>query len=295
MPEGDTIFRVAETLGRALVGEALTEVRLAFGRGEPAREGPATRALVGATPIACRSLGKHLALELDSGHALHLHLGMTGKVTLAPRPADGARGSRASVWLANERVLALVHRPARVELRLPGAPPDARLARLGVDLLDPSADLEAVVARARRLGPLPVGELVLRQDVAAGIGNVVKSESLFLARVSPFELADALDDATLRSLYEVARTILASNVEAAPTSGGGLGGYRWARRTTRLARPGEPAGRLWVYERSGEPCFVCGAPIVMRRQGDAARSTYFCPSCQVCQARGPSSGSLARR
>lgn len=294
MPEGDTIFRVAESLRDALVGRALTDVRLAFGKGEPAREGPATRALVGATPLACRSLGKHLLLELDSGHALHLHLGMWGKVSVVERAralAGAARG--ASVWLGNERVLALVERPARVELRLPGAPADARLARLGADLLDGSVELSGVVARARRLGPLPLGELVLRQDVAAGIGNVLKSEALFLSRVSPFSPADALDDEQLLGLYETARALLARNVERSPPEPTrARAPYRWPLRTTRLSAPGEASSRLWVYGRSGEPCLVCGARIAMQRQGPQARSTYFCPACQ---AELPSSAPLARR
>ena len=90
-----------------------------------------------------------------------------------------------------------------------------------------------------------------------------KSEVLFLERVDPFCRVEELDDATLDRLLARARTLLRRNVGAGP-------------RRTRFAE----GPRLWVYERSGQPCLVCGETVRMRRVGADGRSTYFCAGCQ---------------
>src|SRR5690606_34319927 len=101
-------------------------------------------------------------------------------------------------------------------------------------------------------------------SIVAGIGNVYKSEVLFLERVSPFTTVSALDDETLRRLIQTAREQLRRNV------GGGQ------RRTT----PEHRREALWAYDRAGKPCLRCGTPIRRVLQGPHARPTYWCPACQ---------------
>jgi endonuclease VIII len=103
------------------------------------------------------------------------------------------------------------------------------------------------------------------QRALAGIGNVYKSETLFLCGVDPFAPVKALDDATLDRLVATAVRQMKRNL--APEAG--------ARRTR------EGPQRVWVYRREGEPCLRCGTPVRMRRQGEGARSTYWCPRCQA--------------
>jgi endonuclease-8 len=103
------------------------------------------------------------------------------------------------------------------------------------------------------------------QTALAGLGNVYKSEVLFLCGVSPFARVRDLDDATLDRLVEEAGGLLRRNLGPGP------------RRTTSALAP----GRLWVYRRSGQPCRKCGAAIERAVQGEQARSTYFCPACQA--------------
>src|SRR6185295_1051578 len=78
------------------------------------------------------------------------------------------------------------------------------IARLGPDLLGEAPDLEAIVARARQPehAARPIGELLLDQSVAAGLGNVYKCELLFLHGLDPWTRVDAVSDETLRALYD---------------------------------------------------------------------------------------------
>jgi len=99
----------------------------------------------------------------------------------------------------------------------------------------------------------------------AGVGNVFKSEILFLERVNPFVRIGDLSDEALDRLIAQARRLLLLN-------------RRPGFRQTRAAL--DPKARIWVYRRSGRPCYECGTPIRLRRQGEDARSTYFCPRCQ---------------
>ena len=131
---------------------------------------------------------------------------------------------------------------------------------------------------ARRLRALPDAELadaLLNQRVMAGVGNVFKSEVLFVARLDPFRTVASLSDEQVRRLISVARTLLTENViDASRVGAATWGGYR---RTTRRA---DPDARLWVYGRGGKPCRRCGTAIQYRKQGPDARGTYWCPKCQ---------------
>jgi endonuclease-8 len=137
--------------------------------------------------------------------------------------------------------------------------------QLGPDVLGAEFDVAEAMARLRAHELRPIGEVLLDQRALSGIGNVFKSEVLFLCGINPFTPISELDDQTLERVITTARR------EMHRSAAGG-------RRFTRRAIDGP---RLWVYKRSSQPCLRCGAPIVMRHQGAPARSTYFCPECQA--------------
>jgi endonuclease VIII len=139
------------------------------------------------------------------------------------------------------------------------------LAALGPDVLAAELDVPEILRRLRAQPEREIGSAVMDQEILAGIGNIYKSESLFLAELSPFLRVNELDDAALTRLVETARRLMRRNLGS-------------VRRTTPAGRI---AARYWVYERSGEPCFRCGERVAMRRQEPLARSTYYCPGCQV--------------
>jgi endonuclease-8 len=221
--------------------------------------------LAGERIEAVEARGKHLLIRFSGGRALRTHLRMSGSWHLY-RPGEPwrrpRRGARA-VITTDEAVAVCFHAPEVEVLDGGAAARGGRAALLGPDLLDPEVDLSEVVERWRTRPDQPVGVTVMRQTLAAGIGNVYKSEVLFLSGVDPFTPTGSLDEETLREIAEIARREMLRNLSGGP------------RRT----RPG-PGSPLWVYGRSGRPCLRCGTTVRMRRQGPDGRSTYFCPTCQ---------------
>lgn len=261
MPEGDTIFRAAATLRRALLGATVTRVG-----GSVAAVSRATPGLEGLRIDEVRAAGKHLLVRFDDGRTLRTHMRMTGSWHLY-RPGEAwqkpERGARV-VLETPERVAVCFHAP-EIELLAAGTEGRSAVARLGPDLLAADTDPADVAARWAARPELPIGVAVMRQHLAAGIGNVYKSETLFLCGVDPFRRVGELRADALVEIARTARRLMQANLD----HGG--------PRTTR-SRGG---GRLWVYGRSGRRCYRCGTVIRMRRQGTDGRSTYFCPGCQA--------------
>jgi len=257
VPEGDTIHRAADTLRRAIGGQRVR----GFSSTLPAL---AHVELTGATVEAVEARGKHLLVRFDDGRTLHTHMRMTGSWHIY-RPGERWRvgAHRARAVIETEPWVAVCFDAPLCELVRAGVTP-ALVAQLGPDLLDPGADLDEAVRRMRARADLPLGVAVMRQRLVSGIGNVYKSETLFIRRADPFAPVAVHDDAALRAILEEAQRLLRLNLT------------RSARRTRHRLR-GE---RVWVYGRSGKPCLRCGATVRMRRQGDEARSTYYCPRCQ---------------
>ncbi|HEX7127316.1 MAG TPA: DNA-formamidopyrimidine glycosylase family protein [Thermodesulfobacteriota bacterium] len=266
MPEGDTIFRTAEVLRAALAGKTVAAVRSPL----PHLAGAG---LAGRRVTAVEPRGKHLLVRFDDGRVLHSHMRMTGSWHVY-RPGEPWRkpAARARVVLetaggadAEPLVAVCFDAPVVELLSAAGARRHRALASLGEDLLADDFDPEAARRALRHLGELPVGEAVMVQQAIAGVGNIYKSETLFLCRVDPFAPVGSLSDEDLDRIIAKARSLLVANRRGYP------------RRTVPRGRG---PGRLWVYGRSGEPCAICGTAIRMRRQGAAGRSTYWCPACQ---------------
>jgi endonuclease-8 len=134
-------------------------------------------------------------------------------------------------------------------------------------------DAGEVVRRVRARGGDAIADVLLNQRVVAGIGNVFKSEILFLAGIDPFTPVAQLTDGDLERIVGISRDQLAANVMTrTQTLSRAVG-----RRTTRSLDPGV---KLWVYSRGGKPCRRCGALIQARKTGPDARLTYWCPRCQ---------------
>jgi endonuclease-8 len=121
---------------------------------------------------------------------------------------------------------------------------------------------------------MAIADAILNQRVIAGLGNVYKSEILFLCGANPFTPVRDLTEAQLGAIITTARRVLAANVLEGVAPMTTYAGYR---RTTGRADPKE---RLWVYGRARLPCRRCGTPIDVRKQGVDARLTYWCPTCQ---------------
>ena len=273
MPEGDTIFRAARTLHRALAGKVVTRfesVLVHLARVDD------DQPIAGRTVESVTSVGKHQLMRFSGDLVLRTHMRMNGSWHLY-RPGERWQRPRSAM-----RVLVETPDFVAVGFDVPDAELVAgrdlarnrQLRHLGPDLLGAFDEAEAE-RRIRARSDAPIGEVLLDQRVLAGVGNVFKSEILFLAGVHPSRPVSALSDDELRAILSWSRKLLAANVT--DSAGGGIVTFFGHRRTTRRSRPEES---LWVYSRSGEPCRRCGAPIAYAKQGSDARVTYWCPVCQ---------------
>ena len=288
MPEGDTIFRAARTLHRALAGRqvvrfesvlpALTRIHEdspLTGRTIESVTAAGKHVLMRFSPLDV-ARGDHEPVEWPGGLVLRTHMRMNGSWHIY-RPGEK--------WLRPRRDMRIVVATDAFEavgFNVPVAEllqdkalarqPDLRL--MGPDLLGASFDADEAVRRFRERPALAIADALLNQRVVAGAGNVYKSEVLFLCGVDPFRRVDRVTDEQLRAILETARKHLKANV-IDPTAA--IVTYRGYRRTTRRADPSE---RLYVYGRARKPCRKCGTRIEVRAQGPNARLTYWCPACQ---------------
>lgn len=273
MPEGDTIFRAAQTLNRALAGQAVSRFETVL---------PALSRIDDDAPLAGRtiegvwSMGKHLLMQFSGDVVLRTHMRMNGSWHIY-RPGEPWQRSRRDM-----RVLVATADFVAVGFNVPVAEFIAarnlerheELRRLGPDLLAETFDESVALARMRERPGQPIADVLLNQRVMAGIGNVYKSEVLFTCGINPFSTVAKLTDDQLRCLIATGRRFLLANVH---TSLAPMTTYTGYRRTTGRDNPSE---RLWVYGRVGLPCRRCGTHIKLKKHGLAARLTYWCPRCQ---------------
>lgn len=246
LPEGDTIHRAAAALDRALAGKELVRFdapRLVVEPFPP-----------GAIVEGAAATGKHCLIRFDDGRTLRTHMRMTGSWHLY-RPGERWRKKPAAMraLVAVEDWVAVCFAAPEVEL----VREVVATGHLGPDLCVAEPDVTLAV---RLLGELSaadreIGDALLDQRIACGVGNIWKSETLFAEGVDPFTPVGALSEERRVALLATAARLLGEQV----------------------MRPG---GRRDVYGRRGQPCRRCGTAIAWRPQGPHRRGTYWCPTCQ---------------
>ena len=270
MPEGDTLHRTANRLRPALAGATLVRFEAPRLLGD--------RPTPGVLIDGVEAVGKHLLIHFDDGLTLRTHLGMPGSWHLH---RSGER------WRKPQHLVrALVEVPGWVAVCFsapqvqtyrrdhPGGALGTDLdpiGHLGPDLCTPQPDLDEALRRmAEACDPgTEIAVVLLDQRIASGIGNVYKSEVLHRLRVDPFVPLGEVPEDVRRRLLNAANRLLLANLS-----------------TTRRTTVAGPPGSLAVYGRARRPCRVCGTPVRMVRQGEQARSTYWCPRCQPPGAVG---------
>ena len=269
MPEGDSLYIAAQKLDSVLTGRAVT-------RFESPLPELKERGVEGHVVTRVRSQGKHVIIELDDGRAFLSFLRMQGHWFAAEksslRPGLLAKLGRDVKWDDEDTTLIIeteggvaVLTNAALAMLAPREKIERQLSGLGPDLLSPDYDQAEVLSRLREHPDATVAEALMLQSIVAGIGNVYKSEVLFIEKVSPFVNVGSLDDTTLERLLKRARELMRRNLKG-------------PRRTTFGTFAGTP---YFVYERSGQHCLKCDTKIRMRRQGAQQRSSYYCPTCQA--------------
>jgi endonuclease-8 len=255
MPEGDTVWQTARKLD-ALTGQVLTASDFRV-------PSLATVDLSGRRVLETVSRGKHLLTRLEDGMTIHSHLRMEGAWDVR---AHGARWRRpaheARAVLSTERHEAIGY-AILVDL-VPTPAEDGLVGHLGPDLLGADWDAAEAVRRIERLPHVAIGEALLDQRNLAGVGNIYRAETCFIAGVDPHTpVADVPDVA---KVVDIAYRLLVAHRDAV------------SRITTGDRRPGR---RLWVYRRRGA-CLRCGTPVSTGELGPEGqeRAVWWCPSCQ---------------
>ncbi len=271
MPEGHTLRRLADDLEAAFAG-SLVRVGSPQGRFE------ADAAILdGSRLLGADSAGKHLFVEFDHDHLVHVHLGLIGgfdvrtDVAEVPLPVGQVR---LRIVRADLSAYADLRGATQCELVGP-ARRDEIVARLGPDPLRADADPDRAWRRIKA-SHRPIGDLLMDQAVLAGVGNVYRAEVLFRNRIHPLRPGNTLRVSQWRAVWsdlvDLMRQGVVSNridtvrPEHTPEAMG------------RDPRRDDHGGEVYVYRRTGQPCLVCGSPV--RTEVLVGRNSFWCSQCQ---------------
>ena len=275
MPELPEVELVARALDRIVAGRRLLSARLLrAGLAPETTPRGFARNLRGALIEGVGRRGKHILFRLDNGRVLITHLRMTGRFLYLPPEAPLPKHTHALFELDDRRRLVFTDQRHFGMMKVVPAAGLSETKELRSLAPEPFSDeftpsyLRAALARSRRT----LKEMLLDQRRVVGLGNIYAAEVLFLARVNPFRAAAELSRARVPRLHRAILDVLGEslahgstmNVDPSNIDGSYYGGgYE---------------GRWRVYDREGEPCPSCRAPI--RRVAHAGRSTFYCPRCQ---------------
>jgi endonuclease-8 len=311
MPEGDTIYRAARALNQALAGRVVTGFET--GLATLARVDDYSP-LVGRVVERVESRGKWCLMYFSGDLILVTHMLMSGSWHLyrvgerwrMPRRAMrvvvrvGSQGSGEGAdpthamkphewgtqsgggtqdWSHGGWEAVGFNVPVAEFHTARSLERSSQVPKLGPDVLAGEFTVEGGVARleayAREHPEAEVGVVLLNQRVIAGLGNVYKSEVAFAAGVNPWRAMRTVTRGEMEKMVEFSLRNMKANV--VDGKGDGIVTYAGNRRTTHRMDKEE---RLWVYGRQGQECRRCGALVMMRKQGEQARSTYWCPECE---------------
>jgi DNA-formamidopyrimidine glycosylase len=272
MPEGHTLRRLADDVTAAFAGRV---VRVGSPQGRFAAE---AALLDGTRLVRADSGGKHLFVEFEGDRVVHIHLGLIGKLQLVPgSPPVPVGAVRLRVVAADD-----ARDPAYADLRgatqcalITPEQQAAVIARLGPDPLRADAD----PARAwRRISSSnrPIGDLLMDQEVVAGVGNVYRAEVLFRHRIHPLRPGNTLRRSQFQAIWDdlvvlMADGVVVNRIDTVRTE-------HTPEAMGRDPRKDDHGGEVYVYRRHQLPCHVCGTPV--RTAVLAGRNSFWCPRCQ---------------
>jgi formamidopyrimidine-DNA glycosylase len=276
MPEGHTVHRLAGAFNARFAG------RVVDASSPQGRFADGAALLDGRTLESAEAHGKQMFMLFSAGHWLRVHLGLYGMWRFAGPGLDGIGRRRTAgpfppeprgavrLRLATSRNVADLSGPTACVVLDP-AEKAASVARLGVDPLRADASAERAYARLSA-SRMAIGQLLMRQDIIAGIGNIYRAEILFRARLDPFRPGRALSAAAFEALWTDLGALLRDGVKTgrivttAPEGQGRAGRVRREDAT-------------YVAHRAGRPCRVCGEPVGRVPMG--GRALYWCRVCQT--------------
>lgn len=219
--------------------------------------------------LSVQRRAKYLLLELPKGWII-IHLGMSGSLRVLPEELPPAKHDHVDLVMSNGKILRYTD-PRRFGAWLWSSDLTASnvLAHLGPEPLSDAFSAEYLFEKSRGK-KTPVKPWLMDNKLVVGVGNIYASESLFAAGIIPDRPAQALTQEEAALLVKTIKAVLLRSIEQGGTT------LRDFLQTD--GKPGYFAQELQVYGRAGEPCRVCGTPILSSKH--AQRSTFYCPQCQ---------------
>lgn len=263
MPEGHTVHRNANDFNKLFAGE------IVFIDSPQGRFSVDAKKVSGRVLCEARAIGKQLFLEFDNGLTLRIHLGIYGKWAVHPAGEFPSVVGEVRARFRSSKAIFELRGPTVCEVI---EPEQVALVekRLGPDPLNPDprkTELARFVHNVTK-SKQPIGQLLMSQDVVAGIGNVYRAELLFRAGIEPHTPGNLLPAELVEQLWQDAVKLLKVGVKTS---------FMITRDELFTKRPSK-ADRNWVYKRNGEPCRECGTLISLEIM--QARKLYWCSRCQ---------------
>ncbi len=267
LPEVETTRRGIEphTAGRRVVALRVYEPRLRW-----RIQDDLPQLIDGQLVVRAKRRAKYLLLELQSGTLL-LHLGMSGSLRVLPEETPRLLHDHFDLVLDSGNTLRF-NDPRRFgSLHYTTGDPNDHplLAKLAPEPLDPAFNTD-YLWRITRRRHVAIKQLLMNSRLVVGVGNIYANEALFRAKVRPRRQARTLTRVEIAGLVRAVKSVLKMAIRVGGTT---LRDYVGAD-----GQPGYFKQKLYVYERSSQPCRACRTPVRQLTQGQ--RSTYYCPTCQ---------------
>ena len=271
MPEGPEIRRAADQIARAIAQRPVTEVWFAFDQLKPYEE-----KLKGQIITAVQPRGKALLTRFENGLNIYSHNQLYGQWMIRKAYHYPETNRQLRLAIHNDQKSALLYSASEIEvLSDRGVAQHPFLNRIGPDVLDPTTTVEQVRDRlqAPEFHRRKFTTLFLDQHCLAGLGNYLRSEILFVARIHPDLRPVDCSEAQLQGLAEAAIAIPRQSYQTAGITND-------LQRAAQCKAQGDTRQnyRFWIFNREGKPCWVCKTPVVKAMSG--GRRYYYCPQCQ---------------
>ncbi len=275
MPEGPEIRRAADKIAKAIAHRPVEEIFFAFEHLKPYEA-----VFQGQTIVAVEPYGKALLTRFEAGLSIYSHNQLYGKWVI--RKARNYPQTQRQLRLAihNEQKSALLYSASEIEILAPeeiAAHPF--LSQLGPDVVNPQTSRQTVIDRVKSdtYRRRRFAGLLLNQQFLGGLGNYLRSEILFVARLHPNQRPMDCTAAELDALAEAAIALARQSYQTGgitndPALAAQLKQEGWKRWQYRH----------WVFNRERQPCHVCATPIL--KETWAGRRLYVCPTCQPASA-----------
>jgi formamidopyrimidine-DNA glycosylase len=308
MPELPEVQTVVSDLNEKIKGDTITDFSSAWAKAIKGKTLAAfKKEIVGRKVLGARRIGKNIFIDLSGGKTLYLHLKMTGHLLLktqknfqfpifnfqsnsksqkyklqTSKETDyfedrvnqyirhswtlrNKRGRMKNLEFSDMRKFAkIVLDDTEAIANLP------EISSLGIDAMDPDFNFKTFDDILNKKAKTPIGILLMDQNLIAGIGNIYRSEILYVAGILPERRSEELDMAKRKKIFQAIKSILKKAIKLRGTSDSDY-------RDTSGA-PGGFQKILRVYGRDGKKCQKCGTIITRRKIGQ--RSVF---SCQICQ------------